>query len=80
MSTHRRTGDGSAPSGRHGFLTPGRVLVLLLLAATLVFVFQNTERTEIRLLVPVVTMPLWVALLIPGVIGLLSGMYLVRRR
>ncbi|MCI0384401.1 DUF1049 domain-containing protein [Streptomyces sp. CNQ085] len=76
MSTHRRTGDGAA----YGFLTPGKVLVLLLLAATLVFVFQNTGQTEIRLLVPIVTMPLWVALLIPGVIGLLSGMYLVRRR
>ncbi|CAL9555507.1 DUF1049 domain-containing protein [Streptomyces atacamensis] len=76
MSTHRRTGDG----GSRGFLTPGKVLVLLLLAATLVFVFQNTARTEVRLLVPIVTMPLWVALLIPGVIGLLSGMYLVRRR
>ncbi|SFK63801.1 DUF1049 domain-containing protein [Streptomyces pini] len=76
MSTHRRTGGG----GARGFLTPGRVLALLLLAVTLVFVFQNTEQTEIRLLVPIVTMPLWVALLIPGVIGLLSGMYLVRRR
>ncbi|WP_410535782.1 DUF1049 domain-containing protein [Streptomyces sp. KL2] len=76
MSTHRRTRDG----GARGFPSPGRVLVLLLLAATLVFVFQNTARTEIRLLVPIVTMPLWVALLIPGVIGLLSGMYLVRRR
>ncbi|MDG9701432.1 DUF1049 domain-containing protein [Streptomyces sp. DH37] len=76
MNTHRRTGG----EGARGFLAPGRVLVLLLLAATLVFVFQNTDETEIRLLVPVVTIPLWVALLIPGVIGLLSGMYLVRRR
>ncbi|MTE21613.1 hypothetical protein F0L17_21345 [Streptomyces sp. TRM43335] len=61
-------------------MTPGRALVFLLLVAGIVFVFQNTGRTEIRLLVPVVTMPLWVALLIPGAIGLLTGMYLVRRR
>ncbi|WP_155072326.1 DUF1049 domain-containing protein [Streptomyces taklimakanensis] len=82
--SHRRTEPGAdgtgAPSGWRGLVTPGRALVFLLLVAGIVFVFQNTGRTEIRLLVPVVTMPLWVALLIPGAIGLLTGMYLVRRR
>lgn len=61
-------------------MTPGRVLVFVLLALTVVFIFENTAQTEIRLLIPVIVMPLWVALLIPGVIGLLSGMYLARRR
>ena len=61
-------------------MTPARVLVFILLVLTVVFVFENTAQTEIRLLIPVITMPLWVALLIPGVIGLLSGMYLIRRR
>ncbi|MEE1941909.1 DUF1049 domain-containing protein [Streptomyces sp. TRM 70361] len=80
--THSRRGGGrdADGGGGRGFVTPGRLAVLLLTALALVFVFQNTGQTRIRLLVPVVTMPLWVALLIPGVVGVLAGMYLVRRR
>jgi uncharacterized integral membrane protein len=54
-------------------LTPGRVAVLVLGVLALVFVFENTQDVRIRLLVPEVTMPLWLALLIPYVIGWLCG-------
>ncbi|PJE93718.1 DUF1049 domain-containing protein [Streptomyces carminius] len=80
MAHSRRGGGRDADGGGRGFVTPGRLAVLLLTVLALVFVFQNTEQVRVRLLVPVVTMPLWAALLIPGVVGVLAGMYLVRRR
>ncbi|GAB3125715.1 hypothetical protein GCM10027160_48690 [Streptomyces calidiresistens] len=78
--TARTPSAGAAdrrPPGRvRAFLTPGRIVALLVTAATLVFVFQNTRQTRIRLLVPEVVMPLWVALLGTLLIGLLVGGYL----
>ncbi|MFF5183327.1 LapA family protein [Streptomyces sp. NPDC000345] len=61
-------------------MTPGRIVVLVLAALALVFIFENTQDTEIRLLIPVVTMPLWAALLATGLIGALCGAYFVGRR
>jgi uncharacterized integral membrane protein len=52
--------------------------VLVVLA--LIFIFENTGETEIRLLIPLVTMPLWAALLAVGVIGALVGAFFMRRR
>ncbi|MET7456557.1 LapA family protein [Streptomyces sp. NPDC005574] len=69
-----RTGDGRR------MFTPARVAVLLLAAVALIFIFENTRATRIRLLVPEVTMPLWTALLATGVIGALCGAYFRRRR
>ncbi|MER6787716.1 LapA family protein [Streptomyces sp. NPDC000658] len=74
----------AAESGRSGGLgaaaTPGRIAVLVLAVLALVFVFGNTRATEIRLLVPVVTMPLWTALLATGLIGALCGAYFAYTR
>ncbi|MFJ5773003.1 lipopolysaccharide assembly protein LapA domain-containing protein [Streptomyces sp. NPDC093094] len=66
--------------GRGGVMTPGRWFVLALGVLGLIFIFENTQSTEIRLLIPVVTMPLWVALLITMIIGVLCGAFLARRR
>ncbi|KUL75741.1 MULTISPECIES: lipopolysaccharide assembly protein LapA domain-containing protein [unclassified Streptomyces] len=66
--------------GRAGALTARRIVALVLVALALVFIFENTDETEIRLLIPVVTMPLWVALLGMGVIGALIGALLLARR
>ncbi|MET9891066.1 DUF1049 domain-containing protein [Streptomyces sp. NPDC006465] len=63
-----------------GLLTPVRVTVALLAVLALIFVFENTRSTKIRLLVPEVTMPLWMALLATGLIGALCGAYAMRRR
>ncbi|MEU9455021.1 LapA family protein [Streptomyces sp. NPDC048277] len=70
-----------ATGGRHGaLLTPGRIGVLLLGVLGLVFVFGNTGDTRIRLLIPVVTTPLWIALLATGLIGAVCGAFFTRRR
>jgi len=63
-----------------GSLTPARVAVLVLAALALIFIFENTRETEIRLLIPLVTMPLWAALLITAAIGALFGAFFMSRR
>ena len=76
-------GPGTA-GGRGGGLrqsmTPGRVAVLVLAVLGLIFIFENTHATRIRLLIPEVTMPLWTALLATAIIGFLCGGYVLRRR
>ncbi|MET7699044.1 MULTISPECIES: LapA family protein [unclassified Streptomyces] len=70
----------SGGKGAGGLLTPTRVAVAALAVLALVFIFENTRSTKIRLLIPEVTMPLWMALLGTAVIGALCGVYFVRRR
>ncbi|MFH0515752.1 DUF1049 domain-containing protein [Streptomyces sp. M41] len=74
-----RKADGRQ-GGLRGTLTPKGIVVLVLLALALVLIFENTRETEIRLIVPLVTMPLWLALLAMGVIGALVGAYFMGRR
>lgn len=73
-------GSKGGSGGGGGVMTPGRIAVLVVAVLTLVFIFENTHHTKIRLLIPEVTMPLWVALLGTGLIGALCGAYFVRRR
>ncbi|MGW2300651.1 lipopolysaccharide assembly protein LapA domain-containing protein [Streptomyces sp. NPDC001809] len=61
-------------------LTPGRIAMAVLAVATLVFIFQNTREVKIRILVPEVTMPLYLALLATAVIGAACGFYFAARR
>jgi uncharacterized integral membrane protein len=74
------TRAGGAWRGLAAAMTPARITVLVLAALALIFIFENTRETEIRLLIPEVTMPLWVALLSTGVIGALCGAYFMGRR
>ena len=71
---------GGTQNGRRGALTPKAITALVLLAIALIFIFENTRETEIRLLIPVVTMPLWAALLITAAIGALFGAFFMNRR
>ena len=45
-----------------------------------VFVFENTQRTRIRFLIPRVTAPLWVALFASTLVGVVAGLLLGRSR
>ncbi|MFB8247550.1 hypothetical protein ACFY3O_14610 [Streptomyces sp. NPDC001046] len=49
-------------------------------AIALIFIFENRSSVEIRLLIPMVTMPLWGALLIAWALGVLASFVTVRRR
>jgi uncharacterized integral membrane protein len=77
MTSEKATGRGVRER-----MTPGRIVVLVLGLLALVFVFENTKDVRIRLLIPEVTMPLWLALLITLVVGWLCGRFLrlFRRR
>ncbi|MDD7942490.1 DUF1049 domain-containing protein [Actinomycetospora lutea] len=86
------TTQGSTPSGgrapasgptsgqRGGVLASRWLVPVVLLALAVVFVLENRQLTEIRLLIPVVFMPLWAALTITLVIGLVVGLPVGRRR
>ncbi|MFH8988346.1 hypothetical protein [Streptomyces sp. NPDC017940] len=85
MSPRSSKGGSQGPStARQGgigdLMTPGRVAVAVIAALTLVFIFENTRSTKIRLLIPEVTMPLWMALLGTGLIGALCGAFFLSRR
>ncbi len=56
------------------------VLALVLLAIAAVFILENRQLTEIRLLIPVVLMPLWAALAGTLLVGLVIGVLLDRQR
>ncbi|MQY12544.1 hypothetical protein SRB5_26790 [Streptomyces sp. RB5] len=71
--------SGRAKPGWRQRLTPGRVVTAVLAILALVFVFQNTDETQIHLIVSEVSMPLWLALLGVGLIGVLVG-WMVRGR
>jgi uncharacterized integral membrane protein len=60
--------------------SPRTILAAVLLVLAVVFVVENRDLTQIRLLIPVVLMPLWAALAITLVIGLVVGVVLGRRR
>ncbi|MER7921633.1 MULTISPECIES: LapA family protein [unclassified Streptomyces] len=76
-----KTTESGGRTGRpERVLTPARITVLLLAVLALIFIFENTRATKIRLLIPEVTMPLWMALLGTAVIGALCGWYFMRRR
>ncbi|ANW17369.1 lipopolysaccharide assembly protein LapA domain-containing protein [Streptomyces clavuligerus] len=66
--------------GARDWFTPGRIAVTVLAALAIVFIFENTREVRIRVLIPVVTMPLYLALLAMFVIGALCGGYVFRRR
>ncbi|MFF3763262.1 DUF1049 domain-containing protein [Streptomyces sp. NPDC001922] len=84
MSPKTSTSRGGRSRGAKGrfleSMTPGRVAVIVVAVLALVFILENTAKTKIRLIVPEVIMPLWVALLAMVLIGILCGAYLFRRR
>ncbi|MFC9245598.1 lipopolysaccharide assembly protein LapA domain-containing protein [Streptomyces sp. NPDC057136] len=61
-------------------LTPGRIAVLVVAALAIAFICVNTEEITIRLWIPEVTMPLWVALVGVFLAGAVCGGYVFRRR
>ncbi|MFI8192754.1 DUF1049 domain-containing protein [Streptomyces sp. NPDC085946] len=71
---------GKTDGGSGGPSPTLRAAVPLLAVLGVLFIFQNTRATEIRLLIPHVTMPLWLALLGTGVVGAVCGAYAARRR
>ncbi|GGR24575.1 lipopolysaccharide assembly protein LapA domain-containing protein [Streptomyces roseolus] len=70
---------GTRRGDRFGALTPGRIGMAVVAVLLLVFIFENTRDVKIRLLVPEVTMPLYLALLATALLGAACGWYAARR-
>lgn len=66
--------DDSSP------ITPRTVGIAVAVILALVFIAENTARTEIRFIVPKVESPLWVALLVTFVVGAGAGWLAARSR
>lgn len=60
--------------------TPARILVIIIAVLSIVFIVENTEEVEVRLIVPLVTMPLYVWLIVMFLAGMACGAYVFRRR
>ncbi|MFC8537777.1 DUF1049 domain-containing protein [Streptomyces sp. NPDC057249] len=71
--------SSSGKSGSGAF-TPGRVLVLVIAVLSIVFIAENTKDVEVRLIVPLVTAPLYVWLVVMFLAGMACGAYVFRRR
>ncbi|RBM20843.1 LapA family protein [Streptomyces sp. PT12] len=80
MHSHHHSQRQGTAGETETFWTTGRVVVAVIAGLTLWFVFANTRQTRIRLLIPEVTMPLWLALLFTLIIGGLAGRYLRHRK
>ena len=70
----------STPPKRRLAITPKQAGGLVLVALAVVFAFENTRRTKIRFIAPQFTAPLWLALLVPLVLGFGAGALFVHRR
>ncbi|MFI8324017.1 lipopolysaccharide assembly protein LapA domain-containing protein [Streptomyces sp. NPDC085529] len=70
---------GTRRGDRLGAVTPGRIAIAVLAVLLLVFIFENTREVKIRLLIPEVTMPLYLALLATALLGAVCGWYAARR-
>ena len=84
MSAQPAQGGGPAPRGKNSAATSRWntrwVVAGALLVIALVFILENRQLTEIRLLIPVVFMPLWAALTGTLLVGIVIGVLLDRQR
>ncbi|MEU5432839.1 LapA family protein [Streptomyces sp. NPDC020719] len=80
MSPKDASGGTKAGTRFGGALTPARIAVIVIAVLALIFIFENTRQVKIRLLIPEVSMPLYLALLAVFVVGVICGGYFIRRR
>lgn len=74
----RSRNDDSAGGG--GAVRASRVALAVVAVLAIVFICENTRQVRVRVLIPEVTMPLWLAMAVVAVIGAACGGYLSRRR
>ena len=70
----------STPEKRRFTVKPRQVAGLILVVLAVVFAAENTRKTRIRFVIPEFTSPLWLALLVPLVLGFAAGALFVHRR
>jgi uncharacterized integral membrane protein len=73
-------GQSHTPTRTRRRLAPRMVTGLALGVLAVVFVVENMQRVDVRILVPVVTMPLWAALTAVLFVGIVVGLLFTRTR
>ncbi|HVM65910.1 MAG TPA: hypothetical protein VMU14_13680 [Acidimicrobiales bacterium] len=68
------------PEPRRQLVTPARVALVVVVVLAIVFAAENTRRTRIRFIVPIVSTWVWLALLVALVLGFAAGLLVGRRR
>ena len=63
-----------------GAFAPARILVLVIAVLSIVFIVENTNEVKVRLIIPLVTMPMYVWLIVMFLAGMACGAYAFRRR
>lgn len=71
---------GPTPPSQRPRFTAGQAAGAVLLVLALVFIFENTKSVKVRLIIPEVKAPLFVALLLAAVLGSLATLLFQWRR
>lgn len=71
---------GHRPPSKQMTFTPRQIAGAVLLVIAVIFIVENTERVGVRLIIPMVHAPLWLALLIAAALGVLGTLLVQRRR
>ncbi|WP_190813856.1 LapA family protein [Saccharopolyspora pogona] len=69
-----------SPDRTHHWASPRAITSLVLVVAAVVLVLENRQAVEIRIFVPLVTMPMWAALAVMLVVGIVAGLLVSRPR
>ncbi|MGH3343210.1 MAG: LapA family protein [Carbonactinosporaceae bacterium] len=71
---------GPQPGWLSRHMSPRLVVGVVLAVLAVVFVVENGTETRIRVLIPVISMPLWIALAGTLVVGFVAGFLISARR
>ncbi len=80
MTSSRSAPVAGERTGRAAWLRNRWGLVLLVVALAVVLMVENSAEVQVRLLVPVVRMPMWTAFVLLFLGGVLAGWLAGRRR
>jgi len=69
----------NSPDGRSG-LSTRQIVAIVLVVLGIVFIVVNRHEVDIRLIIPVIRMPVWVALTITFLIGGGAGFMFGKRK
>jgi len=61
-------------------ISPRLMAASILVALMIAFIAENTRRTKIRFIVPIVTAPVWIALFVATAVGVVAGVLMARHR
>jgi len=80
MSMQPPKQPNGAESSSPGWLTPRTIGIAAIVLVSVIFVVENTQSVRVRFLIPKITAPLWLALVVAFALGAAFGLFLSWRR